>query len=322
VSTNIPIQMQEPLAEGKASEVYAKTPTLDDTATKKKGLGFVGWLAAGWLILIISSAFLADILPLNDPAAEVAGKRLAPFQPGGPLLGADANGRDLLARAIYGARVSLIIAFSAVMIGFLIGGFLGLLAGYFRNWAGNALVSVFDILLAIPQLVLALSLVSVLKGSPEPPGPGESEPFKLPVELTLIIALGIVSIPLLARITRASTLSWSQREFVMAARAQGATHSRIIFREVLPNVLPAMVSIALLGMAIAIVAEGGLAILGASVEPPTATWGTMIATGQSELRAAPFIVWIPVFAVFATAASLNFLGDVMRDRFDVRESAL
>ena len=322
MSTNIPIQMQEPLAEGKASEVYAKAPTLDDTATKKKGLGVVGWLAAGWLILIISSAFLADILPLNDPAAEVAGKRLAPFQPGGPLLGADANGRDLLARAIYGARVSLIIAFSAVMIGFLIGGFLGLLAGYFRNWAGNALVSVFDILLAIPQLVLALSLVSVLKGSPEPPGPGESEPFKLPVELTLIIALGIVSIPLLARITRASTLSWSQREFVMAARAQGATHSRIIFREVLPNVLPAMVSIALLGMAIAIVAEGGLAILGASVEAPEATLGTMIATGQSDLQRAPFIVWIPVFAVFATAASLNYLGDVVRDRFDVRESAL
>jgi len=293
-----------------------------DPVKKKKGIGFMGWLAAGWLILIISAAALADFLPLNDPAAEVADKRLAPFQPGGPLLGADANGRDLLARAIYGARVSLIIAFFAVMIGFVIGGFLGLLAGYFRNWAGNALVSVFDILLAIPQLVLALSLVSVLKGSPEPVEPGQAEPFKLPVTLILIIALGVVSIPLLARITRASTLTWSQREFVMAARAQGATHGRILFREVLPNVLPAMVSIALLGMAIAIVAEGGLAILGASVDPPQATWGTMIATGQSELQQAPFIVWIPVFAVFATAASLNYLGDVMRDRFDVRESAL
>lgn len=293
-----------------------------DEATKKKGLGVMGWISAGWLILIVGSAIFADLLPLNDPAAEVADKRLAPFQPGGPLLGADANGRDLLARVIYGARTSLIIAFCAVMIGFIIGGFLGLLAGYFRNWAGNALVSVFDILLAIPQLVLALSLVSVLKGSPDPVEPGQAEPFKLPVTLILILALGIVSIPLLARITRASTLSWSQREFVLAARAQGATHGRILFREVLPNVLPAMVSIALLGMAIAIVAEGGLAILGASVDPPEATWGTMIATGQSELQQAPFIVWIPIFAVFATAASLNYLGDVMRDRFDVRESAL
>lgn len=290
--------------------------------TKKKGLGVAGWIAAGWLILITASAFLADVLPLNDPAAEVAPKRFAPFQSGGPLLGADANGRDLLARTIYGARVSLMIAFCAVMLGFIIGGFLGLLAGYFRNWAGNVLVGLFDILLAIPQLVLALALVSVLKGSSEPPEPGQAAPFKLPVSVTLIIALGVVSIPLLARITRASTLSWSQREFVMAARAQGATHTRILFREVLPNVLPAMVSIALLGMAIAIVAEGGLAILGASVEPPQATWGTMIASGQSELQTAPFIVWIPIFAVFATAAALNFLGDVMRDRFDVRESAL
>jgi peptide/nickel transport system permease protein len=306
-----------------AAELTTPVPAaVLDPVAKKKGLGFMGWVAAGWLILIVGAAVLADLLPLNDPAAEVADKRFAPFQSGGPLLGADANGRDLLARAIYGARVSLIIAFFAVMIGFVIGGFLGLLAGYFRNWAGNALVSVFDILLAIPQLVLALSLVSVLKGDPEPPQVGESAPFKLPVTIILIIALGIVSIPLLARITRASTLSWSQREFVMAARAQGATHGRILFREVLPNVLPAMVSIALLGMAIAIVAEGGLAILGASVEPPQATWGTMIATGQSELQTAPFIVWVPVFAVFATAASLNYLGDVMRDRFDVRESAL
>jgi peptide/nickel transport system permease protein len=97
---------------------------------------------------------------------------------------------------------------------------------------------------------------------------------------------------------------------------------RVLFREVLPNVAPAMVSIALLGVAIAIVAEGGLAILGASVEPPTATWGTMIAQSKSELEQAPFIVWIPVAAVFLTAVSFNYLGDVIRERFDVRESAL
>lgn len=292
----------------------------EEAVPKKKGLGVVGWISAGWLILLVSAAALADFLPLNDPADEVAPKRLAPFQGGGyPILGADANGRDLLARAIYGARTSLILAFCAVMIGFIIGGLAGLLAGYFRNWAGTALTSVFDILLAIPQLVLALSLVSVLKGDPTVT---EGGGFRLPVYQVLILALGIVSIPLLARITRASTLTWSKREFVLAARAQGATHGRILFREVLPNVLPAMISIALLGMAIAIVAEGGLAILGASVEAPEATLGTMIATGQSDLQRAPFIVWIPVFAVFATAASLNYLGDIMRDRFDVRESAL
>ncbi|MEZ5137787.1 MAG: ABC transporter permease [Acidimicrobiales bacterium] len=304
--------------DGEAEAAIAPAVALDsEVGGRKKGWGLGAWLAAGWLILIVGSAILAPILPLNDPTAEVAQKRLAPFQPGGPLLGADANGRDLLSRTIYGARTSLVIAVCAIGLGLLIGGLLGLLAGYFRNWLGNSLVSLFDILLAIPQLVLALSLVSVLKGNP-----ADTESFRLPVTLTLIIALGIVSIPLLARITRASTLSWSQREFVTAARAQGATHSRILFREVLPNVLPAMVSIALLGMAIAIVAEGGLAILGASVEPPTATWGTMIATGKTDLEEAPFIVWIPVAAIFLTATSLNYLGDVIRDRFDVRESAL
>jgi peptide/nickel transport system permease protein len=305
------------VAIGPGDTPVAAGPRARRRAKGKKGLGFGAYLAIGWLALLTFSAVLAPVLPLNDPSAEVAGKRLAPFQPGGPILGADANGRDMLARAIWGARTSMIIAVTAVMIGVLIGGTLGLLAGYFRNWAGNALVSVFDILLAIPQLVLALSLVSVLKGSPVDDGG-----FKIPVMWTIIVALGIVSIPVLARITRASTLAWSQREFVMAARAQGASHFRVLFREVLPNVAPAMVSIALLGVAIAIVAEGGLAILGASVDPPTATWGTMIAQSKSELERAPFIVWIPVAAVFLTAVSFNYLGDVIRERFDVRESAL
>ena len=288
-----------------------------DAGSERKPLGFGTWVCLIWLGLIVFSAIFADLLPLADPAKEVTIPRLAPFQSGDALLGADANGRDMLSRVIYGARTSLIIASASVAIGFFVGGFLGLLAGYFRNWAGNALVSLFDILLAIPQLVLALSLVSVLKGDPT-----NDSGFKLPVVMTIVVALGIVSIPLLARITRASTLSWSQREFVTAARSQGATHGRILFREVLPNVLPAMASIALLGMAIAIVAEGGLAILGASVEAPTSTWGTMISQGKADLQDAPFIVWIPIFAVFMTAAALNYLGDVIRDRFDVRESAL
>lgn len=292
-------------------------PAEVDPAPKTKRFGLGTYITAGWLILISLSAIFANFLPLNDPAEEVATPKLAPFQSGTAILGADANGRDMLARVVFGARTSLVIAFCAVMLGLIVGGFLGLVAGYFRNWLGNALVSLFDILLAIPQLVLAISLVSVLKGDPS-----VEDGFKLPVTLVLILALGIVSIPLLARITRASTLTWSQREFVLAARAQGAGHWRILFREVLPNVLPAMVSIALLGMAIAIVAEGGLAILGASVDPPTSTWGTMVATGRVDLAEAPFIVWIPVAAIFFTAVSLNYLGDVIRDHFDVRESAL
>lgn len=140
--------------------------------------------------------------------------------------------------------------------------------------------------------------------------------------LILIIALATVSIPLLARITRANTLTWSQRDFVSAARAQGASDSRILFREILPNVMPAMVYIALLGMAIAIVAEGSLAILGASVNPPTPTWGVMIEQGKSDMEDAPFIMFLPIVTIFATVMALNFLSDFIRERFDVRESAL
>ena len=131
-----------------------------------------------------------------------------------------------------------------------------------------------DVLLAIPAVILALALVAFLRARPSNRRQGR---LFAESEVTLILALGLVSIPVLGRITRASALSWSEREFVLAAKAQGAKHRRIIFREVLPNVLPAMFSIALLGIAVAIVAEGTLSILGASVEPTQPTWGNMIA---------------------------------------------
>lgn len=290
----------------------------DDGVSRKRPLGLGGWLSIIWLAILAIFVFFADFLPISAPDADQTGyERLAPFQTSRYPLGADANGRDLLARTIYGARTSMTIAVCAILVGLLVGGLLGLLSGYFRNWFSTALSSLFDILLAIPALVLLLSLVAVLKGDPN-----IEEGFHMPVILVLIIALGIVTIPILARITRAATLSWAQRDFVTAARAQGAGHGRILFREILPNVVPAMASIALLGMAVAVVAEGAAAILGASVDPPTSSWGTLIATGRADLRDAPFIVAVPIIAVFFTATALNYLGDVITDRFDVRESAL
>ena len=126
--------MDEPLA------LEVPTAVEIESAEKKKGFGIGAWLATGWLTILVFAATFADFLPLNDPADEVAQKRLAPFQSGGPLLGADANGRDMLARTIYGARTSLIIAVCAILLGLIVGGVLGLLAGYFRNWLGNSLV--------------------------------------------------------------------------------------------------------------------------------------------------------------------------------------
>ena len=284
-------------------------PPSDDPVEPSKRLPVGAYLAIAWLVLIVGAAIFADFLPLEDPTAEVASlPRMAPGQEG-LLLGADNNSRDMLSRTIYGARASLTIAVGAVALGFVVGGLLGLLSGYFRNWIGKVLSSLFDILLAIPALVLALSLVAVLKGG----GVQDDDAF---------ISLGVVSIPLLARITRGNTMAWAQRDFVTAARSQGAAHGRILFREILPNVLPAMGYIAILGIAIAIVAEGGLAILGASVDPPNPSWGVMINDGKSAMRDAPFIMFIPIVATFFTVMSLNYLGDLIRDRFDVRESAL
>jgi peptide/nickel transport system permease protein len=281
----------------------------------KKKVGLTAWLAAGWLGLLVSAAILAPVLPLKDPDVEsTSTPLLAPFS-GSLLLGADGNGRDMLSRLIWGTRTSLLVSIGAVGSALIIGGLLGLLAGFYRNWVGKVLASLFDILLAIPALVLVLSLVAVLKGDP-------TADQALPGELILIIAIGLVSIPLLARITRAQTLAWSQREFVMAARAQGAKDSRILFREILPNVLPAMAYIALLGIGIAIVAEGAAALFGASVNPPQATLGTMIDAGRNNMDDAPFVMFLPIAVIFLTVMSLNFLGDVVRNRFDVRESAL
>lgn len=283
----------------------------------KKKLGFAAWLAIGWLLLVLIACFFASLLPITDPLATVKGLRnLAPGQDTAHFLGGDGNGRDLLSRVVYGTRSSMTVAVFAVLFGLVIGGLLGLLSGYYRNWFSTALATMFDILLAFPPLVLALAMVAFLRGDPQASKP------TLSTTNIVVLALGIVSVPVLARITRASTLSWSKRDFVTAAKAQGAKDSRILFREILPNVLPAMLSIALLGIAVATIAEGGLALLGVGIEPPTPSWGNIIAQGRGELREAPYIVFVPSIAIFLTVLSLNFLGDKIRDRFDVRESAL
>jgi len=282
-------------------------------------LGPLGWVCISWLVAIVGAAVLAPILPLDDPSESFG--EIARQGPGasGHILGGDSIGRDMLSRVIFGARTSLLIAVGAVLLGLLVGGFFGLLAGYVRGRVDTVLTTLFNVFLSIPALVLALSLVAVL-ASPDPAGQDSISHTRRVV--VLILALGIVTVPILGRITRASTLSWAEREFVKAAEVSGARPSRIIFREVLPNVLPAMMSIALLGIAVAIVAEGSLALLGVGVQEEP-TWGNIIAGGRRELsNDAPHIVFVPSAAIFFTVLSLNYLGDVIRARFDVREAVL
>jgi len=287
-----------------------------EATQKKRRLGLGAWLSIIWLALVSLSGIFAPILPIADPNhinTDIV--RKGPFD--GSFLGGDGNGQDVFARCIWGARVSLIVGVGAILFALLIGGTLGLMAGYYRGRTDTILTSSFDILLALPALVLALTLIAVLS-----PNSLESPPTSFERLRALILTLGIVSIPVLARITRANTLAWAQREFVMAARAMGAKDRRIIVREVLPNVMPAMFSIALLGVAVVIVAEGGLALLGLSVPPPSVSWGAIIATGQSNLQNEPWVVFAPSAFIFLTVISLNYLGDVVRARFDVRGSVL
>jgi peptide/nickel transport system permease protein len=268
-------------------------------------MGAGGWAATAWLVLVIGAAILAPVLPLADP--EETNVDIARSGPSAEApLGGDTSGRDVLSRTVWGARVSLTVGFGAVAIGFVVGGALGLVGGFARGWLDAVLSGAFDVMLSVPALILALAFSAFL---------GADVP-------NVVLALGIVSIPILGRIARASTLSWSQREFILAARARGARTREILVRELLPNVLPAMFSIALLGVAVAIVAEGGLSLLGAGVGADEISWGTLIASARNDLADVPLPVLVPATAIFLTVLALNHLGDVLRTRLDVRERAL
>jgi len=289
--------------------------------SRSQRIGFGGILAIVWLVFVVLGAIFIPMFAKSpsDPGL-LAGQGM--FKVAGYPLGGDAVGNSMLVQLAKGARSSLIVSIGAVILGLAIGGTLGLLAGYRRGRTDTVLTSFFNIMLAIPQFVLAVALVTVLandsinkQGIPQPVGSDRRL-------LVLVVALGIVSTPILARITRANTLQWAQREFVLAARAQGATDRRVMVREVLPNVMPAMFSIALLGIAVAMVAEGGLSILGVGVHLPGVSWGSLIAGGRNSLQTQPSLVFEPIVCLFLTVLSLNYLGDVVRARFDVRESVL
>jgi peptide/nickel transport system permease protein len=289
---------------------------------KKKGR-VTFWIAATWIGVIVFLAVFADFLPFVDSYS--AGSVLDGKQP--PSLdhwmGTDSNGRDIFSRFVYGARVSLAIGIASLVFGLTIGGFLGLIAGYHRRRTDTFITTVMDILLAFPALVLALMLVTFGQ-APD----GGDRHFELgPISFTLsrlwlvILALSVLSIPPLTRVVRASTLTFANREFVVASRALGAKNGRVIGREILPNVVPPMLSFALTALAVLIVAEGALAFLGLSVRPPTPTWGFMIFEGKNPLQSGEWwISLMPALFMFLTILAINMLGDVARQRFDIKES--
>jgi peptide/nickel transport system permease protein len=277
---------------------------------RKKGtLGIGGWLCTAWLAVVVGTAVLAPLLPIKEPN-EIDFTLLPHEAPSGhALLGTDEQGRDILARLIWGGRVSLVVALGVILIGMVVGGLIGLISGYFGGKVDTFLMSIVDILLAFPALILLIALTAYLGG---------------PGLRNVVLGISLVSIPAFARISRATTLAFAQREFVLAARTAGATNWRIIRREILPNVMFPVVAFALLVVAIAIVAEGSLAFLGLSVPKPDPSWGSMIDGGRSVLtqRGILHVSLFPAIMMFLTVLSVNFLGDRFRARFDVREAAV
>lgn len=273
--------------------------------SRKHTLGVSGWIALAFLVVLVVVAFTAQWNPwLKDPDQRFfpVGAGPSPAHP----LGIDGSAHDILRQVVWGARISLLIGVLSIAMGLLIGGTLGLVSGFLRGATDRVIGILLDVLLSVPALILALAFTQFF---------GNSWPM-------VAFALGLVSIPLLGRITRASTLTWSERDFVTAARAQGATRRRLMLREVLPNVTPAMLSVALLGVAVAIVAEGGLAILGAGVTSTTITWGNEMALSYSEIATIPSATLSPATAIFLTTLALNLLGDAIQKKFEAREAAL
>ena len=272
---------------------------------RTRRLGPLFWAAVGWTVFILAAAALAPLLPLPSPTDMDMLERRAPMSLQ-HWLGTDGLGRDELARLIYGARVSLTVGLCAPVIGVAIGGALGMLAGYFRGRFESIVVGSMDVLLAFPPLILALAVTAYL---------GQSL-------LNLTFILGVLGIPAFMRVARAATLTLARREFVIAAQALGATHARILLRELLPNVFLPLLAFFLLGVAVTIVAEGALSFLGLGVPPPISSWGSMIGEGRESLEIAPRLAFIPAVAMFLTVLSFNLIGDTLRALTDPRQGAL
>ena len=269
-----------------------------------------------WLFLIVFGAIFAGILPLAEhqdttKTISVPGNARPDLFSEHPL-GTNNFSLDLLARSVYGARVSLLTAAFAVMISLIIGGTIGMLAGYFRGWLDVVVGLLTDSVLAYPALILLIAIITVL-GRPEQMGEAI---------VKVGVGLAVVSIPTMTRLSRANTLVFAQREFVLSARSMGAKNFRIIFREIMPNVALPLLSYAFIVIAVLIVAEGSLSFLGLGLKPPKPTWGNMIAEGQQAnvLKQYPFIPMVPGVVMFLTVYSFNRCGEWARSKWDPREA--
>jgi peptide/nickel transport system permease protein len=286
-----------PLTRGQASPARARRWKVLRRAARARLAPF----GATVMVLAVLVALAAPVIAPYDPLAQDLGNTLAP--PGRThFLGTDNVGRDVLSRVIWGTRISLLAGLVSVVLAVLAGSLLGVLAGYSGGRVDGLVMRVMDAVLSFPPLVLALALGAVL-------GAGLTG---------VLLALGVVYTPTFARLMRGQVLTITARDYVDAARALGAPGWRVAARHVVPNAVNPIIVQASLSVAFAILAEASLSFLGLGIQPPEASWGSMINAGRGYLQQAPWIVFGPGAALFVTVVGLNFVGDAVRDALDPR----
>lgn len=284
-----------------------------DGTTARRRPGLLFWASLGWLAIVLVGSAMAGHLPMPAPDTMHWQRRNAVPGTRGDgivlqrakgaaahyrfLLGTDTKGRDILSRAVHGARVSLTVGLLAPALGLLCGGLLGCMAGYCGGRAESFITAAMDVILAFPGLVLLLA-VSAFWGT----------------SLTsLVVCLGLLCVPVFCRVARAHTLAIRQREFIQAARLSGAGDLHILLHEVAPNVIVPLSTYGLMVAAFVIMAEGGLSFLGLGLPAPRSSWGVMIADGREVLDQAPHVSLIPAAIMFLTVAAFNLIGDSLRN---------
>jgi peptide/nickel transport system permease protein len=266
---------------------------------------------AALVALLIVVALFAPLLAPHDPTDQFRDGLTADGQPipstqfkGGTgtqfLLGTDSNGRDLLSRILYGARVSLTVGVLANLLAVTLGVIIGVLAGYLGGWVETVLMRFTEIMMAFPTLLLAMTLVAILK----------------PSLWIIILVIGLVYWTWIAKVVYGQVIAMRERDFVTASRALGASQSYTILHHVLPQLIPTIIVWGTLGIATNVMLEASLSYLGIGVQPPTPSWGGMIQQGQSYYRTAPWLVIYPGLAIMITVFAFNLLGDGLRDALD------
>lgn len=258
-------------------------------------------------LLVIITVLAPLIAPYNPNVLSASDRLQSPSS--NHWFGTDAVGRDILSRVLYGGRVSLVIGISATAFAVVLGTVVGALSGYFGGWIDNVLMRIVDVFLSFPSLFILIVLATVIQTN------NHLRPYAGSI-WPIAVVIGMLSWMALARIVRATFLSIRETDFIEAARAAGAGNSRIMFRHILPGALGPIIVQATLLVAVTIITESGLSYLGLGVQPPTATWGTLLQDAQAHMQNLPLFAIAPGIMIFLTVMSINYVGDGLRDAFD------